>query len=94
MESRVKLAGHAVHPMLVIFPLGLLFTSLVFDVIFLVTRNTGFAFASFAAVGLWHGITSLAVIALFAGSWVARFLGSPSRPRRTCPLSSRAGSRC
>jgi uncharacterized membrane protein len=37
MESRVKLAGHAVHPMLIVFPLGLLATAVVFDVIYLVT---------------------------------------------------------
>ena len=31
MESRVKLAGHPVHPMLIVFPLGLLTTAVVFD---------------------------------------------------------------
>jgi uncharacterized membrane protein len=37
MESRVKLAGHPVHPMLIVFPLGLLYTAVVFDIIYLVT---------------------------------------------------------
>ncbi len=37
MESRVKLAGHPVHPMLIVFPLGLLATSLIFDIIYLGT---------------------------------------------------------
>jgi len=37
MESRVKLAGHSVHQMLIVFPLGLFVTAVVFDVISLVT---------------------------------------------------------
>jgi uncharacterized membrane protein len=47
MESRAKLAGHAMHPMLVVFPLGLLATSLVFDFIARGADNTGFAIASY-----------------------------------------------
>ncbi len=31
MESRLKVAGHPVHPMLVMFPLGLLATAVIFD---------------------------------------------------------------
>ena len=31
MESRAKLFGHPVHPMLIVFPLGLLATSLILD---------------------------------------------------------------
>ncbi|HEX8629785.1 MAG TPA: DUF2231 domain-containing protein [Catenuloplanes sp.] len=31
MESRLKIAGHPVHPILVMFPLGLLFTAVIFD---------------------------------------------------------------
>src|SRR5215213_7135940 len=34
-----KLLGHPIHPMLVVFPLGLLVTSLIFDFIGLATRN-------------------------------------------------------
>ena len=37
MESRAKLFGHAVHPFLIVFPLGLLSTAVIFDVIYLVT---------------------------------------------------------
>ena len=39
MESRAKLFGHPIHQMLIVFPLGLLATALVFDVIRLVTHN-------------------------------------------------------
>jgi uncharacterized membrane protein len=33
MESRAKAFGHAIHPMLIVFPLGLFTVSVVFDVI-------------------------------------------------------------
>lgn len=36
MESRVKLLGHPLHQMLIVFPLGLLATSVVFDFIHLI----------------------------------------------------------
>ncbi len=36
MESRAKIAGHPVHPMLIVFPLGLLATAVIFDIITLV----------------------------------------------------------
>jgi len=36
MESRVKFLGHPVHPMLIVFPLGLLATAVIFDIIYLV----------------------------------------------------------
>lgn len=51
MESRVKLAGHAVHPMLIVFPLGLLATAVAFDVIFLVTNSPTWTVAAFYMIG-------------------------------------------
>src|SRR6478752_1321338 len=33
MESRAKLFGHSVHQMLIVFPLGLLATAVIFDII-------------------------------------------------------------
>ncbi len=39
MESRAKLFGHPVHPMLIPFPLGLLVTSVAFDIVHLLTDN-------------------------------------------------------
>jgi uncharacterized membrane protein len=39
MESRAKLFGHPVHQMLIVFPLGLLATALVFDAVQLVTGD-------------------------------------------------------
>jgi uncharacterized membrane protein len=43
MESRAKLFGHPIHPMLIPFPLGLLATSLVFDIIHRLTGNEPWA---------------------------------------------------
>src|ERR1051326_8352061 len=39
MESRTKLLGHPIHPMLIVFPLGLFITSLIFDIIYLATSD-------------------------------------------------------
>jgi uncharacterized membrane protein len=102
MESRAKLAGHAIHPMLITLPLGLLGTAVIFDIIRAFTDSTDLAVASFymlaagivggllaAVFGLWdwlaippgtrakrigalHGIGNVAVVVLFAGSWLLR----------------------
>jgi uncharacterized membrane protein len=47
METRVKLFGHPVHPMLIVLPLGLLAVSLVFDIVYLVTGDRTFADVAF-----------------------------------------------
>ena len=39
MESKAKLFGHPIHTMLIVFPLGLLATALLFDVVHLVTGD-------------------------------------------------------
>jgi uncharacterized membrane protein len=39
MESRARILGHAIHPILIVFPLGLLLTSVYYDVVHLVTDN-------------------------------------------------------
>ena len=50
MESRVKLLGHPVHPMLIPFPIALFTTAAVFDVIYLATSNSTWAQASFYVI--------------------------------------------
>jgi uncharacterized membrane protein len=47
MESRVKLFGHPVHPMLIVFPLGLLVMALIFDILYLVTSNATWAMVAY-----------------------------------------------
>jgi uncharacterized membrane protein len=58
MESRVKLFGHAVHPMLIVIPLGVLATSLVFDIVRLLTNRPVFSEIAFwdIAVGVVGGL--------------------------------------
>lgn len=51
MESRVKALGHAIHPMLIPFPLGLLATAVVFDIVYLITDRPGFAVAAAYMIG-------------------------------------------
>ncbi len=48
MESKAKFLGHPVHQMLVVFPLGLLATAVVFDLVFLVGEDP-----LMAAVAYW-----------------------------------------
>lgn len=50
METRFKLMGHPVHPMLIVFPLGLLSAAVIFDVLYLVTGNDELAIFSFWAI--------------------------------------------
>jgi uncharacterized membrane protein len=47
MESKVKLFGHPIHPMLIVFPLGLLAIALIFDIARLITGNDALATVSF-----------------------------------------------
>jgi uncharacterized membrane protein len=51
MESKVKVAGHPVHPMLVVFPLGLLATAVIFDIIYLISGNSQWALVSYYMIG-------------------------------------------
>jgi uncharacterized membrane protein len=58
MESRARLLGHPVHQMLVVFPLGLLGTSVAFDLLHLVMNEEVFAVVShhLLAAGLIAGL--------------------------------------
>jgi uncharacterized membrane protein len=47
MESRAKLLGHSVHQMLIVFPLGLLATATIFDIVFWIFGGVGWATASY-----------------------------------------------
>ncbi len=47
MESRVKFAGHPLHPMMIAFPLGLLGAAAIFDLIYLVSYKSGWTQAAF-----------------------------------------------
>jgi len=70
MKSRATLLGHSIHPMLVVFPLGLLSTAVLFDFIHLFSRNALWAQISFwmIAVGVLGG---LAAAVFGAIDWLA-----------------------
>lgn len=76
MESRAKVLGHPIHPMLVVLPLGLFIAAVVFDALAL-WRGDG----TFAIVGYWNvaaGVVGGLVAAVFGAlDWIA----IPSRTR-------------
>ncbi len=47
MESRAKILGHPAHQMLIPFPFGLLATSVIFDIVYLVWGNPTMATVSY-----------------------------------------------
>lgn len=70
MESRTKLLGHPVHPMLIIFPLGLLATAVAFDIVGLIQSDPNWFRISFwmIAAGIIGGLCA-AVFGLI--DWLA-----------------------
>lgn len=60
MESKAKTFGHPVHPMLVVFPLGLFATSLVFDLVRLAGGGEAFSRSAFymIAAGIVGGLAA------------------------------------
>lgn len=78
MESKTKLFGHPVHPMLVVFPLGLLATAVIFDIIYMTGGNPAFTTASFYMIAA--GVIGGLLAALFGFiDWLA--LPSNSRAK-------------
>lgn len=76
MESRAKLFGHAIHPILIVYPLGLLSGAVIFDVIYLVTGNTTWTTVSYWMIA--GGIIGGLLAAVFG---LIDFLGIPSGTR-------------
>src|SRR3954465_8922519 len=64
MESKAKLLGHPIHPMLIVFPLGLLATAVVFDIVALSTGDTS-----------WFGISFWMIAAGIIGGLLAAVFG-------------------
>ena len=75
MNSKAKLLGHPVHPILVAFPVGLFVTSLVFDLIRMAGGSEGFSVAAFYMIGA--GIVGALAAAIFG------FVDYLFIPRRT-----------
>lgn len=64
MESKAKFLGHPAHQMLIVFPLGLLATAVIFDVIALATQE-----------GKWSQIAYWMTAAGIAGGLIAAIFG-------------------
>lgn len=64
MESKAKLLGHPIHPMLIVFPLGLLATAVAFDIVGLVQSDNS-----------WFGISYWMIAAGIIGGLLAAVFG-------------------
>ena len=76
MESRVKIFGHPIHPMLIVLPLGLFVAAVVFDAIYLWR-----GFSTLRTVGFWNiggGIVGGLIAAVFG---LIDWLAIPARTR-------------
>lgn len=76
MESKAKVLGHPIHPMLIVLPLGLFIAAVVLDILYLVTENP-----MWATVAFWNiagGILGGLLAAVF-GLW--DWLAIPSGTR-------------
>jgi uncharacterized membrane protein len=76
MESRIKLFGHPIHQQLIVFPLGLLATALLFDVIHLISDQEQLARAAYYMIAA--GILSGLLAAVFG---LIDWLGIPKGTR-------------
>jgi uncharacterized membrane protein len=64
MQARAKLLGHPIHQMLIVFPLGLLATSVVFDIVHLATGD-----------GYWSEIAYWMIVSGLIGGALAAIFG-------------------
>src|SRR5918911_1155876 len=67
MESRAKLVGHAVHPMLIVFPLGLLGMAAIFD---LIRLNARAGAVDYAPNGLPIVLEVIGLLLALVTSWL------------------------
>jgi uncharacterized membrane protein len=79
MAGKINFLGHPVHPMLIVFPLGLLPTAVACDIIYLVRNNPNWAHISYWLIAA--GVLSGIVAAGFGfADWLA--LDSGTRAKR------------
>jgi uncharacterized membrane protein len=76
MKNKARFLGHPIHPVIVVFPVALFTSSVVFDVLYLITRNPDFPTVAFFMIGT--GILSGLLAAVFG---VIDWLGLPPRSR-------------
>ncbi len=79
MESKIKLFGHPVHPMLIVYPVGLFSIAVLFDILFLVFGNPALPTVSFYVIAA--GVVGGLLAAIFGFiDWLA--LPNNSRAKR------------
>jgi uncharacterized membrane protein len=76
MESRAKLLGHSIHKMLIVFPLGLLATAVIFDVVYLFTGHAAWTQAAYHMIPV--GVAGGLAAAIFG---LVDWLGIPGKTR-------------
>ncbi len=76
MEAKARMLGHPIHQMLIVFPLGLLATSLIFDIIQLVTHDPEWSHVAYYLIGA--GLIGGVVAAVFG---LIDFMGIPTDTR-------------
>jgi uncharacterized membrane protein len=76
MQAKARLFGHSIHQMLIVFPLGLLATSFIFDIVYLSTHNGRFADISFWMIA--SGIIGGLIAAVFG---LIDWVGIPAQTR-------------
>jgi uncharacterized membrane protein len=74
MQSKARLLGHSVHQMLIVFPLGLLATAVIFDVVQIIAGSPVTATVSYWMIAA--GIIGGLVAARLAGSTGFTFRGA------------------
>ena len=76
MIKTTKAFGHPLHQMLIVFPLGLLATSVIFDILYFTRNQVDFAIASYYMVAA--GIIGAVLAAIFG---LADWLNIPANTR-------------
>lgn len=76
MRAKARLLGHPIHPMLIVFPLGLLTVAAIFDVIYIFTQNGHWADLSYWMIA--SGTIGGLIAAVFG---VIDWLGIPEGTR-------------
>jgi uncharacterized membrane protein len=76
MESRARAFGHPIHPMLIVFPLGLLAISVIFDILYYITGAVGLATAAF-----WNIIAGIVLGLLAAAFGLLDWIAIPANTR-------------
>lgn len=79
MKSHIKVFGHPLHPILIVFPLGLLITSVVYDVLFLISKKPEQARTAHKLIGA--GVLG-GILAAAAGVIDYRAIPSGTRAKR------------